>query len=206
MLRDPPSATLQVTLPERCQAAPVVLFERFPGADPGLGPEMLATGEVIGLATDGPTAFLKAAMGAGVDLASAVRRGVLVFLDDRDDGTGVEVAARLAETGVPLYATRGIRDALERLGIRARLVHKGGEGKPDAMDLIRGGEVGLVINTPLGRMSSLDGFALRRAALAAGVPCLTTLSGASYAIEAVRTAAARPEVRSLQAWMAGGPG
>ncbi|MGH7543276.1 MAG: carbamoyl-phosphate synthase large subunit [Gemmatimonadota bacterium] len=182
--------------------APVFPFDRFPGADPVLGPEMLSTGEVIGLAEDAPTAYLKAMLGAGVDLADAVRRGVLLSLNDRDKAGGAEVATRLAGMGVGLYATRGTRDALKARGIQARLVLKVGEGKPDAVDLIKGGEVGLVINTPLGRASPLDEFALRRAALAAGVPCLTTLPAARFAIDAVQTAAGRPDVRSLQAWMA----
>jgi carbamoyl-phosphate synthase large subunit len=182
--------------------APVFPFDRFPGADPVLGPEMLSTGEVIGLAEDAPTAYLKAMLGAGVDLASAVRRGVFLSLNDRDKTGGAEVAARLAGMGVRLYATRGTRDALEARGIRARLVLKVGEGKPDAVDLIKGGEVGLVINTPLGRASPFDEFALRRAALATGTPCLTTVRAASFAVDALRTAAGRPDVRSLQGWMA----
>jgi carbamoyl-phosphate synthase large subunit len=182
--------------------APVFPFDRFPGADPVLGPEMLSTGEVIGLAEDAPTAYLKAMLGAGVDLADAVRRGVLLSLNDRDKAGGAEVAARLAGMDIRLYATQGTRDALEARGVQAGLVLKVGEGKPDAVDLIRGGEVGLVINTPLGRASPLDEFALRRAALAAGVPCLTTLSAARFAIDAVQTAAGRPDVRSLQGWMA----
>jgi carbamoyl-phosphate synthase large subunit len=182
--------------------APVFPFDRFPGADPVLGPEMLSTGEVIGLAEDAPTAYLKAMLGAGVDLATAVQGGVLLSLNDRDKSGGAEVAARLERMGVRLYATRGTRDVLEARDVATRLVLKVGEGKPDALDLIRGGEVGLVINTPLGRTSPFDEFALRRAALAAGVPCLTTLSAARFAIDAVQSAAGCPDVRSLQAWMA----
>jgi carbamoyl-phosphate synthase large subunit len=182
--------------------APVFPFDRFPGADPVLGPEMLSTGEVIGLAEDAPTAYLKAMLGAGVDLADAVQRGVLLSLNDRDKAGGAEVAARLAGMNVRLHATRGTRDVLEARGVRAWLVLKVGEGKPDAVDLIRGGEVGLVINTPLGRASPFDEFALRRAALAAGVPCLTTLAAARFAIDALQRAAGRPDVRSLQGWMA----
>ncbi|MGH7588348.1 MAG: carbamoyl-phosphate synthase large subunit, partial [Gemmatimonadota bacterium] len=182
--------------------APVFPFDRFPGADPVLGPEMLSTGEVIGLAEDAPTAYLKAMLGAGVDLADAVRRGVLLSLNDRDKAGGAEVAARLARMDIRLYATQGTRDSLEARGIQAGLILKVGEGKPDAVDLIRGGEVGLVINTPLGRASPFDEFALRRAALVAGIPCLTTLSAARFAIDAVQTAPGRPDVRSLQGWMA----
>jgi carbamoyl-phosphate synthase large subunit len=181
--------------------APVFPFDRFPGADPVLGPEMLSTGEVIGMAEDAPSAYLKAMLGAGVDLVRAFERGVLLSLNDRDKPEGAEVAASLREMRVPLHATRGTRDALARHGIGAELVLKVGEGEPDAVDLIRDERIGLVVNTPLGRRSPFDEFALRRAALAAGVPCLTTLSAARFAVDAVERGAAAYDVRSLQEWM-----
>ncbi len=181
--------------------APVFPFDRFPGADPVLGPEMLSTGEVIGMADDAPTAYLKAMLGAGVDLVRAFQRGTLLSLSDRDKPAGAEIAARLRDMDVSLYATRGTRDALAERGIDAELVLKVGEGNPDAVDLVRGERIGLVINTPLGRLSRFDEFALRRAALATKVPCLTTISAARFAVDAVTEGADSYEVRSLQGWM-----
>ncbi|CAN5155047.1 carbamoyl-phosphate synthase large subunit [soil metagenome] len=182
--------------------APVFPFARFPGADPVLGPEMLSTGEVMGLAADAPTAYLKALRGAGIDLEEAVARGVLFSLNDRDKDDGAQVADRLAARGVVLHATRGTRDFFARQGVGAALVLKVGEGKPDAADLIRSGAVGVVVNTPLGRAAPFDEFALRRAALAAGVPCLTTIAAARFGVQALEQVRAAADVQSLQRWLA----
>ncbi|MBW3660324.1 MAG: carbamoyl-phosphate synthase large subunit [Gemmatimonadetes bacterium] len=175
--------------------APVFPFDRFPGADPVLGPEMLSTGEVIGLADDPPTAYLKAMQGAGIDWDAAVGKGILFSLNDQDKEAGAEVAARLAERGVPIHATRGTRTAFAARGIDAGLVLKVGEGEPDAAQRIRDGEFGLVVNTPLGRNAPIEEFALRRAALQASVPCLTTIAAARFGVEALERA--RPEVEPL---------
>ncbi|MDX1660406.1 MAG: carbamoyl-phosphate synthase large subunit [Gemmatimonadota bacterium] len=182
--------------------APVFPFDRFPGADPVLGPEMLSTGEVIGLAADAPTAYLKAMQGAGIDWDRAVERGVLFSLNDQDKRAGSEVAARLAERGIPIHATKGTRRAFAERGIEAGLVLKVGEGEPDAAQRIRNGEFGLVVNTPLGRSAPIEEFALRRAALQSGVPCLTTIEAARFGVEALERAAFESEPRSLQAWTA----
>ncbi|MFN2421479.1 MAG: carbamoyl-phosphate synthase large subunit [Gemmatimonadota bacterium] len=180
--------------------APVFPFSRFPGADPLLGPEMLSTGEVIGLASDAPTAYLKALAGAGIDLARAVERGVLFSLNDRDMEVGAAVAGRLARRGVPLYATRGTQLAFRRHGVEAELVYKVGEATPNAAQRLRAGHFGLVVTTPLSRESGVDEFALRRVALQAGVPCLTTMAAARFGLEALEQAAPSVSVRSLQEW------
>jgi carbamoyl-phosphate synthase large subunit len=182
--------------------APVFPFNRFPGADPVLGPEMLSTGEVIGLADDAPTAYLKALLGAGVDLEAALQRGVLFSLNDRDKPAGAEIAHRLTARGVTIHATRGTREYFATAGVQAELVLKVGEGKPDAVGAIQDGDFGLIVNTPLGRNSPYDEFALRRAALAQGVPCVTTIAAAGFGIEALEAAAPHAGVRSLQGWMA----
>ncbi|HUP00337.1 MAG TPA: carbamoyl-phosphate synthase large subunit [Gemmatimonadota bacterium] len=182
--------------------APVFPFDRLPGADPVLGPEMLSTGEVIGLAADAPTAYLKALRGAGVDLGAAVSRGVLFSLNDRDKPAGADVAAQLKSRGVAIHATRGTREHFLRSGVDAALVLKVGEGEPDAAQLIRSGGVGLVINTPLGRSAPYEEFALRRAALVSGVPCITTISAARFGVQALAGADSAPAVRSLQRWAA----
>ncbi len=186
--------------------APVFPFDRFPGADPVLGPEMLSTGEVIGLAADAPTAYLKAMLGAGIDWEEAVEKGVLFSLNDLDKAAGAEIAARLAKRGIPLHATRGTRAAFAERGIEAALTLKVGEGEPDAARRIRDGEFGLVVNTPLSHNVPIEEFALRRAALQSGVPCLTTIEAARYGVEALERAAREAEPRSLQDWTAAAPG
>jgi carbamoyl-phosphate synthase large subunit len=180
--------------------APVFPFHRFPGADPLLGPEMLSTGEVMGLAEDAPSAYLKALAGAGTDLARAVERGVLFSLNDRDKEAGAEIAARLARRGVRLFATRGTQLALRRQGVEAELVYKVGEARPNAAERTLGGDFGLVVNTPLSREARVDEFALRRAALQAGVPCLTTMAAVRFALDALEGGDRSTSVRSLQQW------
>jgi len=185
--------------------APVFPFGRFPGADPILGPEMLSTGEVIGLAADPATAYLKALAGAGVDLARAVERGVLFSLNDRDKESGAAVAARLAARGVRIYATRGTQLHFRGHGVEAELVYKVGEAAPNAAERTLAGEFGLVVNTPLGREARMEEFSLRRAALLAGVPCLTTMAAARFGLAALEGAAAASAVRSIQRWTAPPP-
>jgi carbamoyl-phosphate synthase large subunit len=182
--------------------APVFPFNRFPGADPVLGPEMLSTGEVIGLADDAPTAYLKALLGAGVDLQVALDRGVLFSLNDRDKPAGAEIARRLAAREVTLHATRGTGEYFAEAGVQTELVLKVGEGRPDAVGAIRDGVFGLIFNTPLGRNSAYDEFALRRAALVHGVPCVTTIAAAGFGVEALESAEPHAGVHSLQGWMA----
>ncbi len=182
--------------------APVFPFNRFPGADPVLGPEMLSTGEVIGLANDAPTAYLKALLGAGVDLETALGRSVFFSLNDRDKPAGAEIARRLAAREVTIHATRGTREYFAAAGVESELVLKVGEGEPDAVCAIRGGMFGLIVNTPLGRDSPYDEFALRRVALVHGVPCVTTIAAAGFGVEALESAQPHPDVRSLQGWMA----
>jgi carbamoyl-phosphate synthase large subunit len=182
--------------------APVFPFNRFPGADPVLGPEMLSTGEVIGLADDAPTAYLKALLGAGIDLETALSRGVLFSLNDRDKSAGAEIARRLAARDVTIHATRGTREYFARAGVESELVLKVGEGEPDAVGAIRSGMFGLIVNTPLGRDSPYDEFALRRVALVHGVPCVTTIAAAGFGVEALERAQPHPDVQSLQGWMA----
>jgi carbamoyl-phosphate synthase large subunit len=182
--------------------APVFPFGRFPGADPMLGPEMLSTGEVIGLASDPPTAYLKALAGAGIDLARVVERGVFFSINERDKEVGAVVAAGLARRGVPIYATRGTQLAFRRHGVEAELVYKVGEAAPNAVDRTLAGDFGLIVNTPLGHEARTEEFAVRRAALQAGVPCLTTMAAARFGLQALEGADRTASVRSIQRWIA----
>jgi carbamoyl-phosphate synthase large subunit len=177
--------------------AAVLPFARFPGADPVLGPEMRATGEVMASAADLPTAFAKAERAAGRPLPAAGT--AFLSVRDADKRTVVQVAGELAELGFKLLATAGTADTLSAAGLeveRVRKVTEDGEG-PSVVDLIRRGRCNLVINTPQGSGARTDGYLIREAALVARVPCITTLSGATAAVDAIANARSE-ESLSLQ--------
>jgi carbamoyl-phosphate synthase large subunit len=171
--------------------AAVLPFARFPGADPVLGPEMRSTGEVMASAADFPTAFAKAERAAG----RALPVGGRAFLSVRDhDKLGVvPVARHLAALGFELVATEGTARALALAGIEVGQV---GKGDP-VVALVRSGDVELVVNTPEGRNARRDGYAIREAAVVARVPCITTLSVARAAVDAIAKARAESAL-SLQ--------
>jgi carbamoyl-phosphate synthase large subunit len=177
--------------------AAVLPFARFPGADPVLGPEMRATGEVMASAADLPTAFAKAERAAGRPLP--VAGTAFLSVRDADKRTVVQVAAGLAELGFKLLATAGTADTLVKAGLEVERVRKVTEegGGPTVVDLIRRGRCNLVINTPQGSGARTDGYLIREAALVARVPCITTLSGAAAAVHAIANARSE-ESLSLQ--------
>ncbi|HEY7619900.1 MAG TPA: carbamoyl-phosphate synthase large subunit [Solirubrobacteraceae bacterium] len=175
----------------------VMPFDRFEGSDAILGPEMRSTGEVMGIARDFPTAFAKAQAAAGAALPGAGT--AFITLTDSDKPAAIGIAQILHDLGFRIVATRGTKEAIERMGIPATELKKVGEGSPNVVDWIENGDVDLVVNTPTGSGARSDGWQIRRAAIARGVPCLTTLSGglaAARAIAAARQGAA--EVLSLQ--------
>ena len=168
--------------------AAVLPFARFPGADPVLGPEMRATGEVMASAADLPTAFAKAERAAGRPLP--VAGTAFLSVHDADKRSVVYVAAGLADLGFKLLATSGTADTLAAAGLevdRVRKVTENGDG-PTIVDLIRRGRCNLVVNTPHGSGARTDGYLIREAALVARVPCITTLSGAAAAVHAIANA------------------
>ena len=177
--------------------AAVLPFTRFPGADPVLGPEMRSTGEVMASASDLPTAFAKAERAAGRRLPS----GGTAFLSVRDEDKHVvvPVAQALSSLGFRLLATGGTARTLATAGLAVEYVRKvteEGDGST-VVDLIRRGRCDLVVNTPQGSGARTDGYRIREAALIARVPCITTISGAAAAVEAI--AHARDEIAvSLQ--------
>jgi carbamoyl-phosphate synthase large subunit len=177
--------------------AAVLPFARFPGADPVLGPEMRSTGEVMASAADLPTAFAKAERAAGRRLPTSGT--AFLSVRDADKPASVPVAAALAGLGFRLLATGGTADTLTAAGLQVELVDKVGEenGGTTILDLVRRGRCDLVINTPQGSGARTDGYLIREAALAARVPCITTISGAAAAVHAI--ANARTEIAlSLQ--------
>ncbi|HKG04426.1 MAG TPA: carbamoyl-phosphate synthase large subunit [Conexibacter sp.] len=180
-----------------CVKEAVLPFDRFAGADSLLGPEMRSTGEVMGIARDFPTAFAKAQAAAGSQLPDAGT--VFITVTDGDKAAAAGVAAQLHELGFELVATGGTAQAIKRMGIPVRSLCKIGEGSPNVLDEIERGEVRLVVNTPVGTGARTDGWEIRSAAVARGIPCITTMTGAMAAARAI--AAARREtapVISLQ--------
>jgi carbamoyl-phosphate synthase large subunit len=184
-------ADLDLPAPGRSRLAAVkeavLPFDRFPGADPVLGPEMRATGEVMGIADSFGAAFGKAQRAAG----QALPREGVVFISacDPDKPRAVAAAARLARCGMRLVATRGTARALAAAGLEVEPVNKVSEGSPHVVEQIAAGRIALVINTPSGRGAHADGAEIRRAAIRANVPCITTMEAAEAAAEAIRSAA-----------------
>jgi carbamoyl-phosphate synthase large subunit len=177
--------------------AAVFPFQRFPGSDPVLGPEMRSTGEVMASAADYPTALAKAERAAGRPLPE----GGTAFLSvrDSDKDAVATVAAALADLGFSLSATSGTARTLAAAGLaveHVRKVTESGEGAT-VVDLLRRGRCDLVINTPQGSGARTDGYQIREAALTARIPCITTLSGAAAAVLAIADARGE-DVISLQ--------
>jgi carbamoyl-phosphate synthase large subunit len=180
-----------------CVKEAVLPFDRFAGADSLLGPEMRSTGEVMGIAHDFPTAFAKAQAAAGTDLPNDGT--VFVTVTDNDKPAAAGVAMALHELGFALVATSGTAQAIKRMGIPVQALCKIGEGSPNVLEWIERGDVQLVVNTPVGTGARTDGWEIRSAAVAQGIPCITTMTGAMAATRAI--AAARrgePSVISLQ--------
>jgi carbamoyl-phosphate synthase large subunit len=163
--------------------SPVFPFNKFPGVDPALGPEMRSTGEVMGVGENFGEAFGKAQLSAGTPLPE--RGTVFLSVNDRHKPEAVEVARRLAGLGFSLVATRGTAAALRAAGLSCRTVFKVNEGRPNVVDLIKAGSVQLVIYTPTGAHSFSDERAIRRSTVAYRVPCITTISAAKAAAEAL---------------------
>jgi carbamoyl-phosphate synthase large subunit len=162
--------------------AAVLPFARFPGADPVLGPEMRSTGEVMASARDFPTAFAKAERAAGRPLPT--HGTAFLSVRDADKPALMPVAAGLAGLGFTLVSTGGTAAALRSAGLD---VHEIEKGRP-VVDLIRKHGCDLVVNTPEGGNARSDGYAIREAALAARIPCITTPSGAAAAVHAIASA------------------
>ncbi len=163
---------------------PVFPFRRFPRTDSLLGPEMKSTGEVMGVGRDFGEAFARAQMACGQRLPEAGT--VFISVNDPDKDEMLPIARDLRELGFALVATGGTARYLESRGVAAEAVAKVGEGAPHIGELIRGGGVQMVINTPLGKQSRYDESAIRREARAAEIPCITTLSGGRAAVDGVR--------------------
>jgi len=178
--------------------SPVFPFAKFPGVDPILSPEMHSTGEVMGIGDTFGEAYGKAMMGAGLELPS--KGNAFLSVSENDKGAAVLLARKLSRLGFDLIATLGTAARLREVGLPVENVFKVNEGRPNIADLIKSGDISLVINTPMGRASHYDEQAIRRAALQFSVPCVTTMTGAQALVEAIADLSARsaPNVRSIQ--------
>ncbi len=183
-----------------CKEA-VFPFTKLPGVDTVLGPEMRSTGEVMGIAESFGMAFAKAQIAA--DGSLPLSGTIFVTVNDSDKPTVVPIVRRFHEMGFRILATEGTQRYLRARGVPAERVLKVHEGRPNAIDLIVSGDVHLLINTPLGKFTQQDDYAIRRAALVHRVPYTTTMSAASAACDAVIALRSRTgSVRSLQEWHA----
>jgi carbamoyl-phosphate synthase large subunit len=187
-------------LPHVAVKEAVFPFVKFPGVDSLLGPEMRSTGEVMGLGREFRVAYLKSQIAAG----SPLPRDGKVFLSvrNRDQRAVAPIGRHLAEMGFQIVATPGTGKVLERHGVPVEVIHKVAEGwRPNIVDLMKQGEICLVINTPEDGRARKDAFLIRRTAVMQNIPYYTTMDGALAALEAIEAQrAGTPEVRALQAY------
>jgi len=161
----------------------VLPFGRFPEVDTMLGPEMKSTGEVMGIDTSFGNAFAKAQISAGLNLPT--EGSVFISVQNSDKRSIIMLAKRLHELGFKIYATKGTATMLERNGIEAEAVKKVQEGRPNVVDLIKNRTVGLVINTPWGTGTRVDGYEIRTSSAVYGIPCITTLAAATAVVQGI---------------------
>jgi len=198
--------TLPIGAPIAVKEA-VLPFGRFSGVDTVLGPEMRSTGEVMGIDADFGAAFAKsqtAAYSSGLPTSGRA----FVSVANRDKRSMVFPVKRLADLGFEILATEGTAEVLRRNGLKATVLRKlhhgrGANGEPTTVDAILAGEIDLIVNTPYGVGSRLDGYEIRTAAVTRGVPCITTVQGLAATVQGIESLKAGGiGVRSLQEWAA----
>jgi carbamoyl-phosphate synthase large subunit len=186
-----------LSVPQDFVKSPVFPFNKFPGVDPALGPEMRSTGEVMGVGVNFGEAFLKAQISAGTPLPE--KGTVFLSVNDHHKPEAVEVARRFTDLGFHLVATRGTAAALRAAGLTTRMVFKVNEGRPNVVDLLKGGAIQLAVYTTAGAPAFNDEKSIRRSAVTYRVPCITTMSGARAAADAIAARVRDPiRVWSLQ--------
>jgi carbamoyl-phosphate synthase large subunit len=163
--------------------SPVFPWGKFPGVDTVLGPEMKSTGEVMGVADNFGEAFAKAQIAAGQMLP--VKGTIFMSVNDHDKDQLVSLARTFVEMGFHIVATHGTAEVLETAGLQPERVYKVKEGRPNVVDLIKGDRIQLIVNTPRGQDTFFDEKAIRRAAVLARIPTITTLAAARAAAEGI---------------------
>ena len=170
-------------------------FVKFPGVDSLLGPEMQSTGEVMGIGRTFGEAYAKALLATGDELPA--QGTVFVSVRDGDKQDTVGVSRNLHRLGYDLVATRGTAQALQTAGVHCRTVNKVLEGRPHIVDMLKNGEIDMIVNTTEGRQAIADSYTIRRSALQYRVPYFTTVAGARALVEAIQ-APSSPSVYSMQ--------
>ena len=160
-------------------------FNRFPGVDTVLGPEMKSTGEVMGVDWDFGAAFAKSQIAAGNALPA--KGNVFISVKNKDKRQVIFLAKKLVDLGFHLIATAGTRKVLVKNGLDVQMVFKVSEGRPDVVDFIKNGEIQLIINTPSGKKPKADEIAIRTEAVSHGIPCITTIYGAYAAVNGIES-------------------
>ncbi len=196
--------TAEITPPYYSVKAPVFPFNKFPGVDITLGPEMRSTGEVMGIDADLGFAFVKAYQAAGLKLPKTGR--VFLSVKNSDKRAIVAEARTLQSLGYELWATEGTWRALKSSGMTVKRVNKVHEGRPHIVDMLKNREIDLILNTPYGKQQRVDDSSIRAAAVSAGIPCITTKAGISAVVHAlVALHRGEYEVRSIQEHLATHP-
>ncbi|MCH4903357.1 carbamoyl-phosphate synthase large subunit [Cylindrospermopsis raciborskii CHAB3438] len=176
----------QEVIPQHIAVKEAVLpFNKFPGTDTLLGPEMRSTGEVMGIDVDFGRAFAKAEMGAGEKLP--LQGTVFVSMSDRDKSLVVEVIKEFIQLGFKVIATQGTSEFLREQGLQIETILKLHEGRPHVLDAIKNRQIQLIINTPSGQEARTDGQLIRRTALGYKIPIITTIAGAKATVAAIRS-------------------
>lgn len=172
-------------------------FNRFPGVDIILGPEMKSTGEVMGIDVDFGRAYLKSQLAAGQNLPT--KGEVFISVKDKDKNAIVPIAKRLIGLGFNIAATEGTALALENKGVKVKAIPKLAEGHPNVIDLMNKNGITLIINTPSGRIPRADEIKIRSHAIMHGIPCITTIPGAVASVNGIEVLLKNDlEVKSLQ--------
>jgi carbamoyl-phosphate synthase large subunit len=192
---------LEEPKPKYVSVKEVVLpFDKLPGADPLLGPEMRSTGEVMGIDVDFGKAFFKAEQSAFNALP--LEGVVFISVRDEDKNEMARLARVLANNGLKLIGTTGTKKYLEAQGTPVTLISKVHEGSPNVIDLMRRGKVDLIINTPTSKMARKDGSRIRRAAIDYDVPYLTTIQAVRASADAINAMGKKKmSIRSLNEYL-----
>ena len=185
-------------IPQHISVKEAVLpFEKFPGTDTILGPEMRSTGEVMGIDSDFGKAFAKAELAASQHLP--LEGVVFVSMNDREKLAAVPVVKDLIDLGLKVIATEGTRRTLKEHGLDVELVLKVHEGRPHILDSIKNHQVQLIVNTPIGQTAQADDRIIRRTALSYKIPIITTIAGAKATAAAIRSLQSpNLEVKAIQ--------
>jgi carbamoyl-phosphate synthase large subunit len=191
--------TKEIVPPHYSVKEAVFPFTKFPGVDIVLGPEMKSTGEVMGIDANMGIAYAKAQMAAQPPLPLA--GNIFISIADAEKPKAVDLARGYSDLGFTLYATSGTASVLEKAGVPVKKLHKLSEGRPNALDMLKNGELVLIINTPSGKTAREDEVKIRSTASSSRVPVMTTLRAARASLEGIRALKAEGyTVKPLQEW------